>query len=553
MELLLRGATVVDGTGGPAVRADVRVVDGQVREVGPTIPTATADTVVDLGGLVLAPGFIDPHTHYDAQVLWDPDVTPSTWHGVTTVVMGNCGFGVAPCRPEGRDVIMRTLENVEGMPLEALEAGIPWDFQTFPEYLDVLDRHSFRANVSVMCGHTPVRFYVMGDEATERIATDDEVAAMRAIVAEAARAGANGFSTTRAPNHVGAYGRPVPSRLASLDEVWALAGALGEVGHGTVAAAWGPDLWVEQFPRLAADVGRPVSWSAIMTKAADPAYAAGIVGRAEAQTGPGADATFPQIACRPMVVQITLADPFPFANVPAFAEILGQPHAGRAGLYADDGWRARARPQLRELWGAMLETTVVAESDVHPDLVDGPTLGKLAAERGIDPLDVMIDLALAEDLGTRFRVTMINDAESQIADLLNRPRFMVGLSDAGAHTSQLCDANYATYLLSRFVRELGAISLETGVWRLTGHPARAYGLAGRGVIEPGAHADLVAFDPETVGTTRAERIRDFPGGADRLVARSTGIEHVWVSGTAVRRHGTDLDGVRPGGLLRAGR
>jgi N-acyl-D-aspartate/D-glutamate deacylase len=195
----------------------------------------------------------------------------------------------------------------------------------------------------------------------------------------------------------------------------------------------------------------------------------------------------------------------------------------------------------------------VAESDAHPELVDGPTLAKLAAERGVDPLDVMVDLGLAEDLATRFRVTMINDAESQIAELLSHPRLMVGLSDAGAHTSQLCDANYATHLLARFVRELGAISLETGVWRLTGHPATVYGLAGRGVIEPGAHADLVAFDPTTVGTTRAERVHDFPGGADRLVARSTGIEHVWVAGTAVRRAGADLEGVRPGRLLRAGR
>ncbi len=207
-----------------------------------------------------------------------------------------------------------------------------------------------------------------------------------------------------------------------------------------------------------------------------------------------------------------MSDPFPFANIPAFAEILGQPHEGRAALYARDDWRARARPQLRELWGAMLETTVVAESTAHPDLVDGPPLGKLAAERGVDPLDVMIDLALAEDLGTRFRVTMINDAESQIAELLSHPRLMVGLSDAGAHTSQLCDANYATHLLARFVRELGAISLETGVWRLTGHPATVYGLAGRGVIEPGAAADLVAFDPVTVGTTTRRARPRLPRG-----------------------------------------
>jgi N-acyl-D-aspartate/D-glutamate deacylase len=549
MELLLRGATVVDGTGRPGERADVRVEGGRIAAVGTDAGPAGGATTVDLDGLVLAPGFIDPHTHYDAQVLWDPDVTPSSWHGVTTVVMGNCGFGLAPCRPEGRDVIMRTLENVEGMPLPALEAGIPWDFESFPEYLDVLDQRPFRVNATVLCGHTPLRLFVMGDEATERAATPDELAQMRALLVEALRAGAAGFSTTRSQSHVGAYGRPVPSRAATLEEVWTLAGTLGEVGHGTVEAAWGPDLYVDEFPRLAADIGRPVTWAAIMTKAADPGYAAEIVARAEANGGQ----VYPQVACRPIVVQIQLSDPFPFANVPAFGEILTLSHADRAARYASAEWRAGARDGIRRAWGPMLDGAVVEESRAHAELVDGPPLGKLAADRGVDSLDVMADLALAEDLDTRFRVTMTNDAEAQIGELLAHPRLLLGLSDAGAHTSQLCDANYGTYLLSRYVRELGAIPLETGVWRLTGQPAAVYGLTGRGVIAPGHWADLVAFDPATIGTTRAQRIHDFPGGADRLVARGTGIHHVWVAGEAVRSHGADRDGVRPGRLLRAGR
>ncbi len=550
-EVVLRGASVVDGTGGPARQVDVHVGhDGRIARVEPGLTVAGAQTV-DLGGLVLAPGFIDPHTHYDAQVLWDPDLSPSSWHGITTVIMGNCGFGVAPCRPSGRDTIMRTLENVEGMPLAALEAGIPWDFESFPEYLDAVDRRPKRINCAVIAGHTPLRFFVMGDDATEREATVAELAEMRSLLSDSMAAGAVGFSTTRSAGHYGAWGRPVPSRAASLDELWTLCGVLGEHGWGTVEAAWGPDFHVEEAPRLAADIGRPVSWAAIMTQASKPSYAPDIAARVAELGGD----VHPQISCRPIVVQIALSDPFPFANVPAFSEILALAHGERALLYASESWRAPARSSVRELWGAMLETAVVAESEVHRDLVDGPTLGELAARRGVDTLDAMVDLALAEGLATRFRVTMINDSEDQIAALLRQPRLLLGLSDAGAHTSQLCDANYSTWLLQRYVRERADISLELAVWRLTGHIATVYGLAGRGFIAPGNVADLVAFDPETVGTAPLQRVRDFPGGADRLVAPSTGIERVWVGGQPTRRDGREmaLDGQYPGVLIRGGR
>ncbi len=550
-EAVLRGAAVVDGTGGAARRVDVHVGgDGRIAAIGPDLAVGGAKTV-DLDGLVLAPGFIDPHTHYDAQVLWDPDLSPSSWHGVTTVVMGNCGFGVAPCRPSGRDTIMRTLENVEGMPLAALEAGIRWDFESFPEYLDAVDRRPKRINCAVIAGHTPLRFFVMGDEATEREATPAELDEMRALLSDSVAAGAVGFSTTRSAGHYGAWGRPVPSRAASLGELWTLCGVLGEHGWGTVEAAWGPDFHVEEAPRLAADIGRPVSWAAIMTQSSKPSYAPDIAARVAELGGE----VYPQISCRPIVVQIALSDPFPFANVPAFSEILGLAHDERAPRYASESWRVPARSAVRELWGAMLETAVVAESELHLELVDGPTLGTMAIAQGIDPLDVMVDLALAEGLATRFRVTMINDSEDQIAALLRQPRLLLGLSDAGAHTSQLCDANYSTWLLQRYVRERADISLELAVWRLTGHIASVYGLTGRGMIAPGNVADLVAFDPATVGTGPLQRIHDFPGGADRLVAPSTGIERVWVGGVPTRRDGRELalEGQYPGVLIRGGR
>ena len=544
----------MDGTGGPAVRADVRVVDGTVREIGPGISAATADDVVDLGGLVLAPGFIDPHTHYDAQVLWDPDVTPSSWHGITTVVVGNCGFGVAPARPEGREIIMRTLENVEGMPYDALEAGIPWEFETFPEYLDALDRRSLRANISVMCGHTPVRFWVMGEEATQREATADELAQMRAIMVEALRAGANGFSTTRSPGHVGAYGQPVPSRLASLEEVWTLAGALGEVGHGTVDAAWGPDLWVEQFPQLAADIGRPVSWVGHHDQGRRPLVRGRHRGPGRRPGGPGADVTYPQVACKPIVVQMALSDPFPFANVPAFAEILAQPHEGRAALYASEAWRAggpAAGPRdlgrhARHHGGGREPRP--PRPHRRPDARQaGRRTGRGHARRHGRP-----------GPGRRPRDPLPghHDQRRRAAD--RRDAATTPASCSACRTPAPTRASCATPTTPPTSSPASCASGRAGARDRRVAPHRPPG--------PGLRAHRPRRDRPRLGG-RPRRLRpgdgrgrtgpsashDFPGGADRLVVRSTGIEHVWVSGQAVRRAGEDLAGVRPGGLLRAGR
>ncbi|MEO6124245.1 MAG: amidohydrolase family protein [Ilumatobacteraceae bacterium] len=547
--LVLRGGTVVDGTGAPARMADVLMADGKIVAVGDISAEQSAHaTEVDCAGLVVAPGFIDPHTHYDAQVLWDPGLTPSTWHGVTTVVMGNCGFGIAPTRPADRNTVMRVLENVEGMPLAALEAGIPWTFETFPEYLDTLDALPLRINVAALIGHTPLRFYVMGDEATEREATADEVVSMKQIVAEAIDAGAIGFSTSRSASHLGAYGKPVPSRAAALSEIWSIAGALGEAGRGTVEATWGPDLFVDEFARLANDIGRPVSWAAIMAGRNQPGYSDDVMARVKAAGGN----VHPQVACRPIVVQITLNDPFPFANVGAFGEILALERDDRAALYQQAAWRQRADPQMRAAWGDIIDHTRVAESTAHPELQYGATLAEMAAVRGGTSMDVMVDIAAADGFETRFLVAMTNDDEEAVGRLLGNDQLLLGLSDAGAHTSQLCDANFATHLLGHWCRDKGVLSLEKAVWRLTGHPAHVYGMDDRGIIAEGAVADIVAFNPATVGTSLPQRVYDFPGGADRLIAHSTGIEHVWVAGVAIRTDGNDLDAAGTGRLLRNG-
>jgi N-acyl-D-amino-acid deacylase len=546
MGLLLRGGTLIDGTGATARPADVAVEGDRIAAVaraGELTPAAGAE-VVDLDGLVLAPGFIDVHTHYDAQILWDADVTPSSWHGVTSVVMGNCGFGVAPTRPEHRDIIVRTLENVEGMSSEALNQGIDWCFETFPEYLTAIDQRRKRINVGAFLGHSALRLWVVGAE--ERPATELEVQQMRRVLREGMERGAIGFSTSRQPNHQGAYGRPVPSRFADVKEVYALASVLGEAGKGVLAISIGPGLWLDQFSELATDFGVPVTWTALVARADRPGAAMRTVERGAALPGE----VYPQIACRPIVMQMSLADPSPLGEIDEWKEALGRSRHERAALYADPSWRDRARPSTLAAWSHRWSKIEVEETGVHRDLV-GITLNRLAADRGTTPFDLMLDLAQAEGLATRFRVVMDNDGDDEISDLLADKRTLLGLSDAGAHASQLCDACYSTHLLGHWVRERKAISLEDAVWRLTGQPHRAFRIAGRGLVRPGFYADLVAFDPDSVGTTPVERVRDQPGGADRLLVGSTGVERMWVNGVGTRIAGEEVADVAPGRLIRS--
>jgi N-acyl-D-amino-acid deacylase len=548
MDLLLRNAELIDGTGAPRRAADVAVTGDRITAVAPpgSLSPSPDTQVIDLDGLVLAPGFIDIHTHYDAQILWDGDLTPSSWHGVTSVVMGNCGFGVAPTLPEHRDIIVRTLENVEGMSQDALNAGIDWSFQTFPEYMAALDKLSKRLNVGAFQGHTPLRLYVLGGE--ERTATADEVATMQRLLREALDAGAIGFSTSRQPAHQGAYGRPVPSRFAEVDEVGAMAEVLGEAGKGILAISIGPGLWLNEFSELSVRNNIPVTWTALVTRTDKPGAAMRTVERAGGLPGE----VYPQIACRPIVMQITMNDPMPLAQIDEWKEVLAIPREDRAALYRDASWRDRARPATLEAWEAKARWPKVSvqETTMHAETIGVP-LDQLAAERGTTPFDLMLDLALADDMATRFKVVLENDADDEIGALLADKRTILGLSDAGAHASQLCDANYSTHLLGHWVRERKAITLEEGVWRLTGHASTAFRIAERGFVREGYFADLVAFDPDTIGAGDIHRVYDQPGGADRLISRSTGVQHMWVNGVAARTDGVDVPDVAAGRLLRS--
>jgi N-acyl-D-aspartate/D-glutamate deacylase len=549
MDLVLRGAKVIDGTGAPAQSADVGIEGDRIVAVGDIgAADASGAEEFDLDGLVLSPGFVDIHTHYDAQVTWDGDLTPSCWHGVTSVVMGNCGFTIAPTRPEHRGVIARTLENVEGMSVEALTEGIDWSFESFPEYLDAIDRTPIRLNIASMIGHTALRLYVLGADATERAATADEVERMRAIVGEAIDAGAIGFATSKSPTHSGDGGRPVPSRAADIDEITRIASGMGDKDRGTFQATIGPGFYVKELAALSEAIGRPATWTALLTMSEAPGRATTTLDKQAALGGE----VWPQIACRPLVFQITLEDPFPFAMAPGFDEILAAPRAARADIYADPAWRDRVRDGLDRVWGHAWVKTTIDETERHAGLLRGPSLAEIAAARGQHPMDAMIDLALEEDLATRFAIVLANDGEDEIAELLNDNRAVIGLSDAGAHASQICDACFSTHLLGHWVRELGAISLEQAVHRLTAHAAHVFRIPDRGVLRAGAFADLVAFDADTVGVGSIDRVFDLPGGADRLLARSIGIEHVWVNGTPIRQDGKDVDGARPGRLIRGG-
>lgn len=550
MDVLLHGAAVMDGTGTPAASLDVEIAGDQIVRVGPDLVSQFPR--VDLAGLVLSPGFIDPHTHYDAQILWDPDLTPSSWYGVTTVVMGNCGFTIAPTRPTDRDTIVRTMQNVEGMQAATLNAGLPWTFETFPEYLAAIDALGKRVNVACMIGHTPLRWYVMGDDATERQAKPDEIEQMCHLVREALEHGAIGFSSSQS-EHIGAYGKPVPSRSATHEELFEIARTIGIAGQGTIEIVIGDNFAVENVEKLVELSGGPVTWSGrvILPTEADEDAAADEAVRITTRSG---RAVFPQFACLPIVSQVTLLEPGPLKSVsPGFREILGLDAELRLERYRDDDWRRRAKASLDPKWARRIAAATVQETGVHARLVGGPTLGELAAEQGTTAFDLMIDLALADQLATRFRVATTNTLEAVVERMLQDERAFLGLSDAGAHVTQMCDANYALHLLGYWVRERQALSLEKAVWRLTGHPAEVFGLSGRGRIAPGYAADLVAFDSARVGTGALRRVWDFPDRTDRLVSDGVGVEYVWVNGELIRSPSGDIDSAKPGRLLSSAR
>ncbi len=547
-DLKIEGGTLIDGSGAPRSIGDVGITDGKVVALGHA-PDAARRTI-NARGHVVCPGFVDIHTHYDAQVLWDPLMTISPWHGVTTVVMGSCGFGIAPTRADGRKRILRTLERVEAMSLAALEAGIgaDWPFETFPQYLDALETRGTAINTAVMIGHTPTRLYVMGEAAVERAATDAEIAQMRAIVTEGLKAGAIAFATSVSPVHIGFDGKPVPSRLATKGEVLALAGAVREAGSGMIHYNLLREPDFETFEKLHQASGAAVCWTALLAGQRGAGGHRDTLEKSADLVARGLP-IYPQTACRPIVIEYDFRSPVVFDTWKLFEPVRkATDAAARAAIYCDPAFRHQFREEVKgrghrdqhfsagraegESRRASWRLTEVSFCPAEPQLV-GRRVKEIANERGINAVDLMLDLALSPGAPVRFRVPVVNFDEDEVEEILLDPNVVLGLGDGGAHLSQLCDACYTTHLLGHWVRERQTLSLERAVQMLTSRPAQVFGIRDRGLLQVGRPADVVVFDPDTVGAGPLERIYDLPAGADRLISKPSGIKAVVVNGTVL--------------------
>ena len=473
---------------------------------------------------------------------------------LTTVVAGNCGFSIAPVRRGQRELIARTMEKVEDMDPATLLEGVPWDFETFPEYLASVERRGTVLNYSALIGHTALRLFVMGDDAVGREATEAEIAEMAHAVTEAMDAGACGFASSFAITHRGADGNPIPSRYADRVEIEALCRAVGDTGRGVIAVNGGDNLSLAGCYELQPSIGRPFTFTAVLTMPNGTHLKAIELNRAGWQAGAE---VWPQVSPRPLSFSMNLVEPFTLNINSVFAELMPRSLAERLAAYADPAWRARATAEwesgqrLAPRW----DTYEIMESAAHPELI-GRRLTAVADEMGRHPFDAMLDLALQEaDLRQiRIRAVLANDDAEGVALLLTEPNMTLGLSDAGAHVGQLCDAPQATDLLGNWVRERQVMPIEAAVRKLSGQQADIFGFADRGYLRAGAFADVVVFDPDTVAPGPLRRVWDFPANGERLTADApVGVHHVFVNGSPIRMDGAALPDVsdrRPGRLVR---
>jgi len=520
LDLLLRGASIIDGSGAPAFSADVGVRDGKIVALGST--DEPARETLDVSGLHLMPGIVDVHTHYDAQITWDPTLSPSVALGVTTAILGNCGFGIAPCPAAQRETVMRNLSVVEGMDLDALMAGTRWEFETFAEYLDALDRVGPYANVGVLAQHSTIRTAVMGEAASEKkTPSAEEMREMQSLVRDAMRAGAAGFASSFSPNHSGWGGRPMPSTIASDDELKQLVGVLKEAGKGIFVMATGPRGTPEFMEAIAADTGRPAFMVTVLTmySKANPGRALEYYERCAAAIARGHE-LYIHSTCQPLSFDFTLREPYLLYSHDAFDRVTAAAPEERAAIYRDPAFRQRLRENFRNP-----KSGILFYGDWSQVEKDGVPVTRLAA----DPLEYVFDLPL----DTQLVAKLYQNDDQGVAPLLKHPAGVVALSDAGAHLIYFCDAGFGLHFLAHWVRETGTFTLEEGVRRLTGDPARKYRIPERGRIAPGQWADLLLFEPAKVGITGLERVADLPGGGSRMIRKPRGVHGVWVNGLRV--------------------
>ena len=541
---VIKGGLVADGSGSPLRKADVAIEGGRIAAIGQDLH---GDRLLEAHGAVVAPGFIDLHTHYDAQLFWDPACTPSSWHGVTTVVVGNCGFGLAPCRPESRARLIQMLVELEDMPAAVLEAGIDWSFSDFPSYLDAVGARGPSLNVGAYVGHSPIRIEVMGAEAYEREATPGEISRMAVIVRDAMDAGALGFATSSAPS-----GRRSVTGPASTQELLALGQAMASSRRGIMAMVpGGRSLSHEQLYALQAQVGRPITWTALL---AMPGGSHRELARLHREHhGRGAQ-VHPQVSCRPQVAMTTMRSAFGL-RAPSMLALEGKPDTERIASYRDPAWRARVTAEIPQIrFSVPWDRWVVSESASSPQLV-GRSLEEIARTQGASPIDALFDLALKDDLATRFTIVQFNFDEAEVTELLKLEGAVLGLADSGAHPDQIIDAVLPTDLLGKWVREKRALPIETAVRKLTGELSDLLGLD-RGYLRVGAPADIAVFDPDKVEPGPIRRVSDMPAGGDRLIADEPGgMIHILVNGEPIREYGVQLPRAPKGGpgmILRGG-
>jgi N-acyl-D-aspartate/D-glutamate deacylase len=560
-DLVIKSGTVIDGSGMPRFRADVGVHRGKIATIG-RIREPAAE-VIDAEGMVVSPGFVDGHTHMDAQIFWDPLGTSSCYHGITTAVMGNCGFTLAPCAAKDKHLVVRNLQRAEDIPPAAMEAGIKWNWTTYPEYLAALETLPKGINYASYVGHSAIRTFVMGERAFDGEATEEDLKAMQGHVRDAIRAGAVGFTSSRSPSHETPEGRPVASRKASWNEVRRLVGAMGELnagifeiaGEGVDRKAGNPNVreWHTRLRDLAVESGRPITFGVFGRRTSPGTYkqyldlldeTAAIGGR-----------MFAQAHSRSLSALLSFKTQMPFDRLPLWKEIRALPIEEQKRKLADKSLRAK----LIENSGAR-DDREARGTEAKPadydwlfvfDTVEGPhrSVAEVACERGQHPAETMIELALAKDLDLFFLQPVANEDQDVALEIMRHPRTVTTFSDSGAHVSQLMDSSLQTHLLAHWVREKQAFTLERAVSMLSLVPATLWGFHDRGLIREGMAADLVVFDPDTIVAEMPEVVDDLPAGARRLVQRTRGMAATVVNGQVLLRNGKHT-GALPGRLLR---
>ena len=554
IDLLIRQALVFDGNLSEPQIKDVAVYQGRIVAIEDHCQAQAMETI-DAQGLALMPGIIDSHTHFDAQITWDSYVRPSPAMGVTTAVIGNCGFTIAPCRPQDRELTMRNLTQVEGMSLDVLRDGIDWRFETFPEYMAMLKQKGCAINIAAYVGHSSVRTWVMGEQANKREATPEEIDAMANIVKEAMAAGAVGFATSTSPAHNGEGGFPMPSRLASDEEMMQLTLAMASHGRGVYMVTKGGQMSMSFLQSLSKTSGRPVMVAALLHNSTNPDAVfkdMNAIAQANAQ---GID-MIGQVSCCPLTMDFTFASAYPVEGLVSWRAAMGLSHDALKVILADISFRQAVKDELFQTATFRLfnnewdKVHVVQTALAEHQLFEQKSVADLALASHQDPLDFALDLALKEDLQTVFTAQLLNSDTEAVGRLLNDPHSLVSLSDAGAHLTFFNDAGFGLHLLGHWARDLGLMSMQQAVHKLTAQPAKVLGLKDRGHLRVGFAADMLLFDPKTVGRGPKHRVFDLPGGAARLNTLASGVHGVWVNGQLIAdQNGLNEQSVFAGQLL----